>query len=139
LEATIRALKDAGIHLAIISGGIDQMLTEKLSDCMQHFEYCYVNKFLFNTHGLFTGVEATKYDFRGKLDAVLEICDKHDLSPEQAVFVGDGFNDRALIGNVGRTICFAGTDTELEQRADVNIVFASAAPDLRAIIKHIVP
>ncbi|HEV3340186.1 MAG TPA: HAD-IB family phosphatase [Pirellulales bacterium] len=139
LSETIEALKRADIRLAIISGGIDQILTEKLSEYLEDFQYCYVNKFLFDTHGLFTGVEATKYDFRGKMDAVLEICDKHDLSPEQVVFVGDGFNDLALIGNVGRTICFAGTDTELEQRADVNIVYSSAAPDLRDIIKHIVP
>jgi HAD superfamily phosphoserine phosphatase-like hydrolase len=139
LGETIHALKAAGIHLAIISGGIDQLIEATLSKYLPDFHDIYVNKFLFDEQGLFTGVEATRYDFKGKVDAVLEICDKYDLSPDQAVFVGDGFNDVHLLDNVGRTICFIGTDEEMENESDVRLVFPNGDPDLRAILPHILP
>jgi HAD superfamily phosphoserine phosphatase-like hydrolase len=139
LRETIRQLKAAGMKLAIISGGIDQFITEKLSDYQDEFDYVHVNKFLFDGEGLFTRIEPTHYDFKGKLNAVLEICGNSGLTTEQVVFVGDGFNDVALVGKVGRTICFAATDSTFQQGADVNIPRTTQEPDLRAILEHVLP
>jgi HAD superfamily phosphoserine phosphatase-like hydrolase len=138
LKETIQVLKDAGIRLAIISGGIDQIVTEKLADYIDAFDHYFINKFLFDSQGLFTGVKASPYDFKGKWEAVQKICADNGLSPKEAVFVGDGFNDVHVLGNVGRTICFASVHADLGRRAEINIPPGNPS-DLREILPYILP
>src|SRR5262249_21612515 len=60
---TLRTLKGEGLKVAIISGGIDVFLDEKIPDYQELFDYYYMNRFIFDKAGLFTGVDATQYDF----------------------------------------------------------------------------
>jgi HAD superfamily phosphoserine phosphatase-like hydrolase len=132
LLETITALKQSGMKLAIVSGGIDVFLEEVIPNYKELFDYVYINKFRFNEQGVFEGVTATRYDFDGKATAVEEICAREGLSTDQAVFVGDGFNDAAVLGKVGRTIAF------LPSSADMKNAYAIVEePDLRKILPYI--
>jgi 3-deoxy-D-manno-octulosonate 8-phosphate phosphatase KdsC-like HAD superfamily phosphatase len=52
--------------------------------------------------------------------------------------VGDGFNDVHVLGNVGRTICFASVHADLGRRAEINIPPGNPS-DLREILPYILP
>jgi HAD superfamily phosphoserine phosphatase-like hydrolase len=133
LDETISALKSRGLKLAIISGGIDVFLLEKMSNYAEFFDYVFINKFSFDKDGLFTGVAATPYDFEGKWKAIQEICEWEGLTANQVVFVGDGFNDEDVIGRVGLTIGFKPGSSLMQ--SNVNIVIKE--PDLRNILPHV--
>jgi len=133
LHEAIVALKHNGIKLAIVSGGIDVFLDEVIPDYKELFDSIYINKFHFDAQGIFEGVIATRYDFEGKAIAVEELCEREGLTMDQVVFVGDGFNDAAVLGKVGLTIAFAPTSAEMEDNADVTV----KEPDLRLILPYI--
>lgn len=134
LRETLDDLKRAGIKLAIISGGIDQVMNAKLSEYVDYFDYRFVNQFVFDTQGLISAVDATHYDFRGKLTAIREICERERFSTDEAVFVGDGFNDTKLKNHIGRTIGFMASTPEMELNVDVYI----DEPDLRLVLPYVV-
>jgi HAD superfamily phosphoserine phosphatase-like hydrolase len=132
LRETLETLKANGLKLAIVSGGIDVFLKEKIPDYEQLFDYVYINKFRFDEEGLFEGVAATRYDFEGKVIALEEVCKKEGFAMEQVVFVGDGFNDAHILGQVGRTIAFVPSSAEMIN-ADITI----KDPDLRRILPYV--
>jgi HAD superfamily phosphoserine phosphatase-like hydrolase len=134
LYEVIEALKQKGMKLAIISGGIDVFLEEKIPQYRQLFDYVFVNKFRFDENGLFSNVDPTNYDFEGKYTAIKDICDEAGYDIQQAVFVGDGFNDAHVIGRVGKTIGFNASGDLMAQNADVKI----SDGDLRSILPHII-
>jgi HAD superfamily phosphoserine phosphatase-like hydrolase len=136
LYEVIRVLKQKGIKLAIVSGGIDVFLEEKIPEFNELFDYVFINKFRFDKNGMFSGVDATSYDFEGKFTAIKEMCDLEGYDLQQVVFVGDGFNDEPVIGRVGKTIGFntSGSGVLMAQNADVKIL----DKDLRSILPHII-
>ncbi|HZI56968.1 MAG TPA: HAD-IB family phosphatase [Verrucomicrobiae bacterium] len=129
MRETIQELKARGVKLAIISGGIDVFLEEKIPDYKSLFDYVYINQFRFDDEGAFIGVLSTKYDFEEKWTAVELICKTEGFSPAQTVFVGDGFNDADVIGKGGRTIAFTPTSAEM-----TNADFIVHEADLRKIL-----
>jgi HAD superfamily phosphoserine phosphatase-like hydrolase len=150
LRETIASLKTAGMKLAVVSGGVDCFLIEKMPDYKQLFDYVFVNEFIFNDDGMFLKINVTPYDFKGKLTAIHKMCEADGISTEQVVFVGDGFNDLAVlpeqipatagkdaepVRKIGLTISFAATDSNVERRADENVDTA----DLRLILEYIQP
>ena len=56
---TIQFLKERGIKLAIVSGGIDIFLEEKIPDYKTLFDYVFINRFRFDDEGTFTSVIST--------------------------------------------------------------------------------
>jgi HAD superfamily phosphoserine phosphatase-like hydrolase len=134
LYDVLRALKQEGIKVAIVSGGIDVFLEEKIPDYGELFDYVFINKFRFDKNGLFSGVDATDYDFEGKFTAIEKICEEAGFNIRQTVFVGDGFNDEHVIGRVGKTIGFNASGVLMAQNANVKI----SGQDLRLILPHII-
>jgi phosphoserine phosphatase len=135
LLETLFMLREAKIKTAIVSGGIDTFLEEKMPGSESLFDYLFINKFNFDSNGAFLSVDTTKYDFEGKWYAVEEMCRTEGISPEQVVFVGDGFNDEHILGRVGLTIGFNANSTLMSENSDVKIWDG----DLRKILPHILP
>jgi phosphoserine phosphatase len=113
---------------------IDVFLEEKIPDYSELFDYVFINKFRFDKNGLFSGVDATDYDFEGKFTAIEKICEEAGFNIRQTVFVGDGFNDEHVIGRVGKTIGFNASGVLMAQNANVKI----SGQDLRLILPHII-
>lgn len=113
---TVRALKERGVHLAVISGTIDVVIDTLFPD--HPFDDVFTNKIRFDGDGRVSGWEATPYDLHGKPVALRDLAERHDVPLERTAFVGDGENDVPLIGVAGYLVAFNPRSRELERGAD---------------------
>jgi HAD superfamily phosphoserine phosphatase-like hydrolase len=131
---TMQVLKENGIKVAIVSGGIDTLLEVMVPDYKSIFENrVYINRFVFDEKGLVVGVDATDYDFAGKVEAIEKICVQEGFRMDEVVFVGDSRNDNYVLGKVGCTIAFMPTSEKLKDHADAII----SEPDLEQLLEHV--
>ena len=113
---TVHAIKDRGVHLAVISGTIDVVIDTLFPD--HPFDDVFTNKILFDGDGRVTGGEATPYDLHGKPLALRDLAARHGVPLERTAFIGDGGNDVPLIGVAGYLVAFNPRSEELERGAD---------------------
>jgi len=113
---TVHALKDRGLHLAVISGTIDVVIDTLFPD--HPFDDVFTNKILFDGDGRVCGWEATPYDLHGKPVALRDLAARHGVPLERTAFVGDGENDVPLVGVAGYMVAFNPRSAELERGAD---------------------
>jgi len=113
---TVRALKQHGIHLAVISGTIDVVIDTLFPD--HPFDDVFTNRILFDGDDRVAGWEATPYDLHGKPVALRDLADRHGVPLERTAFVGDGENDVPVVGVAGYVVAFNPRSPELERRAD---------------------
>lgn len=114
--AAVRALKELGVRLAVISGTIDIVVDTLFPGGL--FDDVYTNKIFFDERDRLTAWEPTPFDLDGKPVALKELSRKHDIPLERTAFVGDGENDVAIIGEAGYVVAFNPRSPELERRAD---------------------
>lgn len=106
LREALRTLKNEGFVLAIISGGIDTFIDEKIPDAKELFDYICINRLHYDDQGVVSGIEATPFDFAGKAVALETICKEHGATLAQAVFVGEGNNDEIVANRAGLSIAY---------------------------------
>ncbi len=103
-EELIRALKEMGFKIALISGGFTyftDILKKRLG-----FDYAYGNR-LEVKRGRLTGrVKGRIIDAKRKAEIMDEICRKEGITRDEVVAVGDGSNDRIMVANAGLGIAF---------------------------------
>jgi phosphoserine phosphatase len=121
LREAIVTLKADGFITAIISGGMDVFLEELIPDADQLFDHIFVNKIKFDQEGIISGIDATPYDFEGKVNALELICAKHGYHISDAVFVGEGFNDEFVAAKAGLTIAYPPTDQGFRTASAIEI------------------
>jgi HAD superfamily phosphoserine phosphatase-like hydrolase len=137
LEKTLRALRTDGLVLALISGGIDAFVEEKIPNAKELFDYICINRLHYDDQGIISGIDATPFDFRGKATALKAICEQHNLTLAQAVFVGEGNNDEDVANAVasasGLSIAYPphGEGVPAASREKVK------DDDLQKILKHV--
>jgi len=89
----MRLLKQRGVKLVLVSGGIDSFLRAAFPDYHEFFDHVFINKFHYDRDGIVDAVETTKYDFEGKFDAIKYVRRKYGFEYHECVFVGEGRND----------------------------------------------
>ncbi|NER78629.1 MAG: HAD hydrolase family protein [Leptolyngbya sp. SIO1D8] len=119
--STVETLKKMGLMLAIVSGGIDTLLHDKIPEYEQYFDYVFINRFKFDDAGFLCGVVPTKFDFKHKTTAVEMICKERGYSLEECVFVGDAINDKDVLQSVGLGISYLAKDYEIYHCAKTRI------------------
>ncbi len=107
-------LREAGVVTAIISGGIDTFIADTFPDYRDYFDFVFINELLFSDDGLLSGVRASEYDFKGKAEALDLINARIGSTPGEAVFVGDHFNDEAIMLRVDKAIAYPPKDAVVE-------------------------
>ncbi|MHA1577859.1 MAG: HAD family hydrolase [Candidatus Thorarchaeota archaeon] len=127
---TVQALKDRGINVAILSGGID-LLANKIAQLVG-IDYALVNK-LHHENGLITGKVEVLVGYECKAIEIREIVEHYETPFSETAFVGDGRNDISVFGVVGLAIAFNPEHEEVANAADITI----RDPDLREILSHI--
>jgi HAD superfamily phosphoserine phosphatase-like hydrolase len=133
LRAALQLLRSEGFVLAIISGGIDAFVAEKLSDTRELFDYICINKLSYDDQGIINGIEATPFDFEGKAVALEAICKRHGFSLAEAVFVGEAHNDAFAAKAAGLSIAYPPHEAPYTAAARVSI----ADVDLLKILDHV--
>ena len=113
---TVRALRERGVRLAVISGTIDIVVDTLFPGNL--FDEVYTNKIFFDDLDRLVRWEPTPFDLDGKPVALREMSRKHDIPLERTAFVGDGENDVPIIGEAGFVVDFNPRSQELDRRAD---------------------
>jgi HAD superfamily phosphoserine phosphatase-like hydrolase len=126
-------LRQEGLVTAIISGGVNTFLEDKFPDFREYIDFVFINTLVFSDTGVLEGVKATAYDFQGKADALDIVCKRAECSPEEAVFVGDHFNDETIMLQVKLAIAYPPQDEIARAVSQISI----AEDDLMLILPHI--
>lgn len=118
-HATIDALKERGYRVAVISGTIDATLGELLGGV--RFDRCFTNRLHFHDDGRIASWEATPYDVHGKPQALDRIAHELGVTREACAFVGDAWNDLAVLRHAGLGIAFHPKGDDVRAAADLVI------------------
>ena len=94
LEETLKALKEKGYDLRILSGGINYVIYSLLKDNKKYFSDIRCGKFFFDENGNFIKMEDTDSDEEGKARYILNHIKETNSKPEEVIFIGNGHNDR---------------------------------------------
>jgi len=86
-------MKQRGLKLILVSGGIDSFLRAAFPDHQEFFDHVFINKFHYDSDGIIDAIETTKYDFQGKFDAIEYVRRKYGIEYAECAFVGEGRND----------------------------------------------
>ena len=131
--SSIDSLKNRGIKLGIVSGGISTFLDEMIPKNKNLFDYIFINELTYDSSGILESVKPTKFDFESKLEAVKEVCRVENVPLDRVAFVGEGFNDLVAMQSVGLSIAFTPNDQGIKELSDVLI----DKSDLSLILPHI--
>ncbi|MFN8570810.1 MAG: HAD-IB family phosphatase [Gemmatimonadaceae bacterium] len=129
----LKQLRAAGVVTAIISGGINTFVEDTFPDYKEYFDFLFINELTFAPDGLLTGVKATEFDFQGKAEALDLISARIGSTPGEAVFVGDHFNDEAIMLRVDKAIAYPPKDTVVEGV----LTEAVMEDDLLKVVPHV--
>jgi len=126
-------LKKNKIKLALISGSLNIALEKVLPNYKEIFDYVFINEIFFDENGKIAKLNPTVYDSGTKADALLEVCKKEGIRPENCVFVGDNHNDIDAAKAAGFSISFNSQIKELDEVSDVII----KEKDLMKVLEHL--
>lgn len=130
---TLLRMRREAFVLGVISGGINCFLEEKLPDFRQWFDFVFINELKFDPKGKLTGVVATEFDFEGKAKALERLCNRAGCTKDEAFFVGDGYNDEAIMLSANKSIAYPPRDRSVEGVSQVSI----SEDNLELIIPHV--
>ncbi|MFX1264951.1 MAG: HAD family hydrolase [Promethearchaeota archaeon] len=111
---TVARLKEAGIKVAILSGGLD-ILAEDVARRIG-VDYVLTNRLL-HSDGKLTGEVETRVAWGEKVKKIRHICNHFNVSLKETAFVGDGRNDLSVFDTVGLSIAFRPEDDEVAKAA----------------------
>jgi phosphoserine phosphatase len=113
-KETVARLKEAGIKVAILSGGLD-ILAEDVARRIG-VEYVLTNRLL-HSEGKLTGAVETRVGWGEKVQEIRRVCSHFNVSLKETAFVGDGRNDLSVFDTVGLSIAFRPEDDEVAKAA----------------------
>jgi len=107
LRPLLCTLKSQGFITAVISGGIDTFYEYGLKPkTRQYIDQVFINRFVWNPDSSLKEVlpmDRVVSDFSGKVKVLEKICAEANCDLDQAVYVGEGFND----SEVAKSPCLA--------------------------------
>jgi HAD superfamily phosphoserine phosphatase-like hydrolase len=129
----ISEIRSKGIVIAIISGGIQTFLEDKLPDFRECVDFVLINELVFSESGSLVTVRPTAYDFEGKAEALDLLCKQVGCNADETVFVGDRFNDEKVMLKAGLAIAYPDRDESVKTAATVTIT----EDNLMAVVPHL--
>lgn len=112
----IQYLKKKNIEIAIVSSGIE----DYVKNVAKYFGIKHWKsnaKFVFNIDGKFERFEYGVDDDLQKVLDIEKLCSKLDISPNEAIFIGDSDNDLKAFERTGRGILYKNDLPELQDKA----------------------
>lgn len=129
-KETIQTLKGKGIHVAILSGGLD-VLADDIGKRLG-IDYVLTNKLL-SSNGILTGGVENLVAWGEKSKEIVEVAKHFGVQLEETAFVGDGRNDVSVFEHVGLSIAFRPETDEVAKAATIAVY----GDDLTGIVNHI--
>ncbi len=120
-ETLIAGLKQKGIKFALVSGGFT-FFTERLKAELG-LDFARANVLAVADDKLTGTIDGDIVAAHTKAEYLLEVCDQLDITPQQAIAVGDGANDLEMMKLAGLSVAYhakpavrAQADTQLNIR-----------------------
>jgi HAD superfamily phosphoserine phosphatase-like hydrolase len=132
LEA-LGQLRQKGIIVAFISGGIQTFLEDKFRQFRDYVDFVLINELMFSDSGSLVGVRPTSYDFQGKAEALSLLCKQVGCNPDETAFVGDRFNDEGIMLQASLAIAYPCRDETIATASKITI----PEDDLLAVLPHL--
>lgn len=120
-ESMLQAVQAAGLKTLLVSGGFT-FFTDRIKQRLG-LDYAHSNQ-LEIADGKLTGrVVGGIVDAEEKKNTVLRVCREIGVSPAQAIVMGDGANDLAMMGVAGLSVAFRAKPV-VRAQADVALNFS---------------
>lgn len=103
-RTAVRTMSSNGAHTALVSGGFT-FFTARVADALGMAEN-RANTLIFNNDGMLEGVARPILGKEAKQAALEEMCMTHNIPLHQAIAIGDGANDLAMIGVAGLGVAY---------------------------------
>ena len=117
-KALIQFLKTQQIKTAVVSGGFSYF-TQRLAQDIG-LDYNRANTLVIEDNQLTGKVKGDIVNATAKAEFVVELCAKHQVSPHQAIVIGDGANDLEMMAVAGLSVAYYAKPAVLEY-ADIVI------------------
>ena len=130
---SLRKLRENGLVVVLVSGGIQTFLEDRFPDVRDYADYIFINQLTFAPDGALQGIHPSSYDFEGKAEALDLVCQHVGCTADETVFVGDHFNDEAIMLRAKLSIAYPPQDSVSEGVASVSI----REDDLSLILPHV--
>lgn len=130
--STLRTLKDHGIYVGIISGGLEpaaKMVAKMVGD----LDFVYSNWLKTNAQGQITGEGIVRVELMKKRSILAGAQKKFGISPERTASVGDSYVDVGMFDLSGVSIAFNPLSDDVASKA----TYVVRGKDLRAILPFI--
>ncbi len=114
----ISELRKNGVHVAVLSGGID-ILAQQIADRVG-IDYVLVNR-IGHADGIITGEVEVLVGWGGKAKEIEQISRDFDIPLSEIAFVGDGKNDIPVFSVVALSIAFNPETEEVAEAASIVI------------------
>ena len=114
----VREIKDRGLSVAIITGGIDLLAKRVAAEL--GIEHVFANGLEIDVKGYLTGEGILRVEPRLKHLVLLRLAEELGVSPQECVAVGDSKYDVSFLEHAGLGIAI-GDDPELSRVADIRV------------------
>jgi phosphoserine phosphatase len=135
VEQTFTTLREKGITIAVISGGLKALADRVAKDYKIEHTFAAAEYF-WNPDGSICHWNVMPTDFAHKRSVLEILCRDLGLSADECLFVGDGRNDRAVAGYCALSIGF-NPHIELHPDVDVIIKQSKGKEDLSVVLQPI--
>ncbi len=103
-ECMLQAVHSKGIKTLLVSGGFTYF-TDRLKSRLK-LDYSHANQLEVIDHQLTGQLSGPIIDAQGKRQAVESTCSQLGISTQQAIVIGDGANDLAMMEKAGLSVAF---------------------------------
>lgn len=133
----LKALKEQGYSLHIVSGNIIDVIEKVLGDNVKYFDSINANDFYFDNQHKLTYIKGTNYDFEGKASFINLYKEATATPAKNLYFIGNGGNDEWAYLSGCHTICINPEDAEVSNKSKWHITIDNVN-DLRDILPYII-
>lgn len=115
VQETVTALREAGIELAIVSGGVDVMAEQVAARLGIH--HVAANGFVYDAEGHITGEGVVRTPLNDKAAPVVRFAQELGIPLRNVACVGNSLPDVAMFNVAGRSIAFHPEDDYTREHA----------------------
>lgn len=137
-EILLKTLKDNNMKIYILSGGIKNMIQASLGSLVKYIDDIQADYFTFNEKGEMLSLNTCEgHSVEYKDEFVNMLIKKHNILPQELLFVGNGENDETVYKTNARTLCLNPDDANYENKEVWhNVLWTDDLLDLIPYIKN---
>ena len=105
IKETFTYLSSNNVKVFVLSGGIKQMISYILEDSLPYIENIEAESLKYNEEGNLEDIIFLKHDINTKSEYINYLLNKYHVEKDEAVFVGNAFNDHSAKETGIKTIC----------------------------------